>query len=306
LTTPQFLNKPRVYRTEAMVLKAQDYGEADHILTLYTPNLGKLRAIAKGVRRTKSRMAGHLDLFIRSSLLLARGRQLDIVTQAETMESFQHMRSELWRSSYAHYVAELVESFSAEQLANYPLYALIVNTMRRLAVSSSLEMVVRSFEMQLLGVTGYRPQLHWCLNCQTSIEPQANHFSPKLGGVICPSCAFADTAAPAISVDALKIMRNLQTNEGVVLQLSQLGEDVRREVERRLQEYIVYRLESRPRSLRFLERLRHYRCRLCPPQPESLIPPSTRVRPWARYPRVRHRDPHGAGRCFEPAALGSG
>src|SRR5437588_93894 len=107
---------PRVYRTEAIVLRGYDYGEADRILTLYTPNSGKLRAIAKGVRRTKSRMAGHLDLFTRSNMLVARGRQLDIVTQAETIESFRSMRDDLSRVSLAHYVAELVDSFTAEQL----------------------------------------------------------------------------------------------------------------------------------------------------------------------------------------------
>src|SRR5436305_15097079 len=119
---------PRVYRSEGIVLKAYNYGEADHILTLFTPNAGKLRAVAKGVRRTKSRMAGHLDLFTRSSLLVARGRQLDIVTQAETLENFRAMREDLVRLSYGHYVSELLDSFSAEGLANEPLYALTVHT----------------------------------------------------------------------------------------------------------------------------------------------------------------------------------
>src|SRR5436305_9819437 len=117
---------PRVYRSEGIVLKAYNYGEADHILTLFTPNAGKLRAVAKGMRRTKSRMSGHLDLFKRSTLLVARGRQLDLVTQAETIESFSAMREDLWRSTYCHYVAELVDAFSVEVMANYPLYALTV------------------------------------------------------------------------------------------------------------------------------------------------------------------------------------
>lgn len=256
MTQPSSLDRPRVYRTEAVVLKAQDYGEADHILTLFTPHRGKLRAIAKGVRRTKSRMSGHLDLFTRSTLLVARGRQLDIVTQAETVESFGPMRQNLWRSSLAHYVAELVDSFAVEEQANYPLYALTVTTLRRLTVSTALDMVVRAFELQLLGMTGYRPQLHRCLNCEAPIQPQSNHFSPKLGGILCPACAAADTAAPVITVDALKLMRNLQTNENTMLQIAELDEDIQREVERRLHDYIVYRLESRPRSMRFLERLR--------------------------------------------------
>jgi DNA repair protein RecO (recombination protein O) len=247
---------PRVYRTEAIVLKGYNYGEADRILTLFTPNAGKLRAVAKGIRRTKSRMAGHLDLFTRSSLLVARGRQLDIITQAETMESFRPMREDLVRLSYGHYVAELLDSFTAEALANYPLYTLAVTTFRRLAGSSSLDLVVRAFELQLLGFTGYRPQLHRCLNCNAPIEPASNHFSAKMGGVLCPQCGDSDRGAPPISVDALKAMRNLQTNESGMLQLPPLREDIRREVEQRLSEYITYRLEGRPRSVRFLDTLR--------------------------------------------------
>jgi DNA repair protein RecO (recombination protein O) len=201
-------------------------------------------------------MAGHLDLFTRSSLLIAAGRQLDIVTQAETIESFQPMRQDLWRSSYGHYVAELVDSFSAERLANYPVYALTVATFRRLASSPNLSLVVRSFELQLLSMTGFRPQLYRCLSCDGEIEPQINHFSPRMGGVLCPDCAPADSAASPISVNALKLLRNLQTNESTVLQTNSIAEGVQKEVEKRLQEYIEFRLESRPRSIRVLEHLR--------------------------------------------------
>jgi DNA repair protein RecO (recombination protein O) len=250
------MTRARVYRTEAIVLKGYDYGEADRILTLYTPEQGKLRAIAKGVRRIKSRKAGHLDLFTRATLLIARGRQLDVVTQAETRESFQGMRNDLWRSAHAHYVAELVDSFGAEQLKNAALYDLTVTTMRRLATSPRLDLVVRLFEMHLLAMTGYQPQLHRCLKCDSAIEPQINHFSSRMGGILCPDCASADVAATAISVNALKVMRNLQTNESAVLQLTDVSEAVYRELEKRLQEYIVYRLEGRPRSVSFLDRLR--------------------------------------------------
>jgi DNA repair protein RecO (recombination protein O) len=250
------MTTPRIYRTEALVLKSYDYGEADRILTLYTPAHGKLRAIAKGVRRTKSRKAGHLDLFTRSNLLLARGRDLDIITQAESIENFSGMRTDLWRASHAHYVAELTDSFSAEQLANYPLYELTVLALRRLASDQDPVLIIRAFELQLLGLTGYRPQLHRCLHCRELIQPADNRFSPKMGGVLCPSCATIDSAAPVISVNALKVMRNLQTNEDAILRLPSLNRGLHEEVERRMQEYIIHRLESRPRSIAFLDRLR--------------------------------------------------
>lgn len=249
-------DRSRTYRTEALVLKGYNYGEADRILTLFTPHIGKVRSIAKGVRRAKSRKSGHLDLFTRSSLLLARGRELDVVTQAETVETFGGMRTDLWRASQAHYVAELVDRFSAERMPNYPLYSLTVSTFRRLATLNSVDLAVRSFEVQLLQVTGYRPQLRRCVNCDSKVEPVINRFSVKLGGILCPPCSGVDSAAPPIGVDALKALRYLQTNEEVLLRADGVGEDVHRELERRLQEYITYHIESQPRSTGFLDRLR--------------------------------------------------
>lgn len=247
---------PRVYRTEAIVLKAFDLGEADRILTLYTPDTGKLRAVAKGVRRTKSRMSGHLDLFTRSALLLARGRQLDIITQAESIATFPHVRVDLVRAAYASYIAELVDAFTAEGLANRPIYDLAVTTLERLARPGDLDLVVRVFEVQLLGLTGYRPQLHRCLVCEETIAPVGNYFSARLGGVLCPGCRSEDSTAQPITVPVLKTLRNLQTNESAMLDITGLDVEVRREVERRLHEYVMHRLESRPRSLAFLDRLR--------------------------------------------------
>jgi DNA repair protein RecO (recombination protein O) len=250
------MSNERLYRTEGIVLRGLDLGEADRILTLYTPDRGQLRVVAKGIRKTKSRKAGHLDLFTRSSLFVARGRQLDIVTQAETIESFRPIREDLLRSSYCHYAAELLLGFTAENLSNYPAYVLAVTAFRRLATAPDLELVARAFELQLLGITGFRPQLHRCLECGETVKPAANVFSVRLGGVLCPECAGLDRTAVPISTSALKVLRNLQSNEDAMLRVSGLDGEVHEEVERRLQEYIVYRLESRPRSITVLERLR--------------------------------------------------
>lgn len=250
------MKSARLYRTEGLVLRAYDYGEADRILTLYTPQLGKVRAVAKGVRRTKSRISGHVDLLTRSNLLLARGRQLDILTQAETLESFAGLRQDLGRLSYGQYCCELIDSFGMEQQSNYPLYALSVATLRRLATLPDLALATRAFELQLLHVAGYRPQLFRCLQCHEPIQANINHFSCGLGGILCESCSSADRAAPAISISALKLMRNLQSNQETALRVTDVSEETHREVERRIREYIVYRLEARPRSLGVLDRLR--------------------------------------------------
>src|ERR1700694_2435048 len=101
------MRTPRVYSTEAIVLRRTDYGEADRILTLFTPRQGKVRAIAKGARRTNSRPAGHRELFARTQSLLASGRELDIVTQAEARERLDHLRDDLWHATAAWHMAEM-------------------------------------------------------------------------------------------------------------------------------------------------------------------------------------------------------
>src|SRR6476646_11311739 len=123
---------PHVYSTEAICLRRTDFGEADRILTLFTPTYGKVRAVAKGVRRTTSRLAGHLEPFTRTQLLLATGRDLDIVTQAEAKERLDALRQDVGHATGAGYVAELVDRFLEDADPHPRLYTLFVETLRLL------------------------------------------------------------------------------------------------------------------------------------------------------------------------------
>ena len=119
------MSRPRVYKTEAVVLKRTNLGEADNIVTLYTPNLGKIRAVAKGIRRPRSKLCGNLDLLTRSALLLAQGQNLDIVTQCQSIEGFPLVKNDLNRIGCALYIAELLDQFTVEHVENYPVYRLL-------------------------------------------------------------------------------------------------------------------------------------------------------------------------------------
>jgi len=93
--------KPRTYQTEAIIIKKIKLGEADRILTLYTPHLGKIQGVAKGVRRPRSKLAGHLELLTHSQVSLARGRNLDTISGSQTIDSFLPLKSEVWLTSCA-------------------------------------------------------------------------------------------------------------------------------------------------------------------------------------------------------------
>ena len=250
------MTKPRVYKTEAIVLKRTNLGEADSIVTLFTLNLGKIRAVAKGVRRPKSKLGGHLDLLTQSSLLLAHGHNLDIITQSQTMESFASFKQNLQCIGCAMYMAELVDQFTAEQSENYSIYKLLQATLLWLGEARDRELVLRCFEMQLLNCLGYKPELQNCPLCRISLSPKRNYFSSGDGGVLCPECAESKISLYPLTVDALKVLRFITNNDRSTINRLRINADLSQELEQITRGYIRYLLERDLRSVDFLDHLR--------------------------------------------------
>ncbi|MEW6567386.1 MAG: DNA repair protein RecO [Chloroflexota bacterium] len=247
--------RDRLYRTEAVVLRRQDLGEADRLLTLYTPGRGKLRVVAKGVRLPRSRKAGHLELFTRVDLLVARGRELDVVTQAEALQTYDGLRRDLVRFGHAAYAVELVDCFGVEE-ENRPLYRLLTETLERLADGEPPGTVLRFFELRLLELAGYRPQLFSCVSCNAEIRPQAQYFSGRDGGVLCPKCGSGRKQAQPISLAALKVLRHFQRSSYAAAAAVRVGRATQAEVQRLMEEYLTHLLERRLHTPAFLRRLR--------------------------------------------------
>ena len=247
--------RPRVYKTEAVVLKRSNLGEADSIVTLYTPNLGKIRAVAKGIRRPKSKLCGHLDLLTCSTLLIAQGQNLDVVTQCQSIECFPRVKSDLKRIGCALYMAELLDQFAAEQVENYPVYRLLNDDLLWLGEARNPDIVLRHFELQLLSHLGYQPELYYCLSCRSPLQQQRNLFSSSGGGVLCPDCSKVEPVAHPISVDALKVMRFLLESDQASARRLRMSGDLSQEVGQLTRSYIRYVLEREVRSLEFLDHL---------------------------------------------------
>ena len=248
-------SRERVYRTEAVVLRRQEFGEADRLLTVYTPAHGKLRLVAKGIRRANSRKAGHLELFTRVDLLLARGRELDVVTQAEATDPYPGLRDDLLRLGHAAYVVELLDCFAIPE-GNRPLYRLLVETMDRLSQGLEPAPVVRFFELRLLDLVGYRPQLFSCMGCEGEIRPQPQYFSSREGGVLCPECGRGRRGAQPISLSALKVLRHYQRSPFSTAVVARLDPQVHAEIESLMEAYLTYLLERRLNTPGFLQRVR--------------------------------------------------
>jgi len=290
-----------IYDTEGVVLRRTDFGEADRILTIFTPAHGKVRAIAKGVRRTTSRKAGHLELFTRTQLLLATGRELDIVTQAEARERLESLTRDVWRGAAAWYITELIDRFLADADPHPRLYALFIETLRRIATDAPRPpgatapdglassgavaapeqppgqaqlpptiatpnqapgqtgqtasqaqcwLALRYFELRLLDELGYRPNLHQCVNCDTPLRPEENGYSADLGGALCPRCLHLGSRR--VSLNALKILRLLQTTQWSALPRLRVEASLQGEIEAILQTTLRYHLDRDLKSLAFL------------------------------------------------------
>ena len=243
--------RARLYKTEAIVLRSMDLGEADRVLTVLTPRLGKLRVVAKGIRRPRSRIGGGLEPFSDVHLVLAVGRTWDVVTQTALEEPHLGLRNDLRSTASAWYVVELADRFCEERADSHAAFVLLSQVLHALDASSqgiSREVVARWFELHLLDAMGFRPQLTRCLECGALIEPDGNAYSPVAGGIVCPDCAHAALGARPISAGALKVLRHLARS-----QLVEVPVAVARETEHVLHATISAVLERELRSRDFLD-----------------------------------------------------
>jgi DNA repair protein RecO (recombination protein O) len=251
------MTKERLYRTDTIILRRGDFGEADRLLTVFTPDRGKLRLMAKGVRKITSRKAGHVELFMLTDMLIAHGRTWDIVSQAEIVEPYRALREDLDKTSHAYYLAELVDRFTEEHDSNAPLFELLALTLARLSHVDDPFITLRYFELHLLGLTGFQPQLHFCVACEEAIEPvENNYFHFVDGGVLCPQHGQVRPNAELIPLPVLKVLRFLQTESWEQAVKLQLTPTTRQQVETLLLGYITFLLERQLKSVDFLKRLR--------------------------------------------------
>ena len=250
---------PRVYSTPAIVLRQRRLGDADKILTLYTATFGKVDAVVKGVRRTKSRMAGHVEPLTQANIQLAKGKTMDIVTQVEAVESFQVLRDDLERMSRALYACELLDKFTETHEPNFELYRLLLDTLRRLATRDDIDIAVRFYEMALLDAMGYRPELEECVTCRVRLTAITNYWTAAGGGVVCAACRTEETAVRPISANAVKLLRLLQHGRFSDAARVTIDESLGAELERAMLEYVRWVLERDVRSAAFIDTLRKRR-----------------------------------------------
>lgn len=251
-------NRQRSYRTEAIILKRRDFGEADRLLTIMTPAHGKVDVIAKGARKPNSTKTGHVELFTRADILVHRGRDFGIAQQAEMITPFLPLREDLQRGAYANYCAELLDRFTEQgddDLAD--VYDLLGETLQNLCDDEDLRLVIRYYELQLLELVGFRPELNQCVLTYETIQPEDQFFSYSDGGVVSPTAAKHTTSLTPITVNTLKLLRHLQRSSYPQVKSLQVSSLLHQDVERIMLGYITFTLERRLQSVDFIRRVRN-------------------------------------------------
>ncbi len=247
----------RSFRASAVVLRHSDWGEADRILTLYTREQGMVRALAKGARKITSRKAGHLQPFTHITVQLAKGRDLLIITQVETVNAFLPLHDDLMKTGHAAYAIELLLRFSYEdEGANPSIFRLLVETLERLEKEDDAWLSLRYYEMRFLDAVGFRPQLFECVNCGREIRPEDQFFSSLAGGVVCPRCGEGLPNLGKISLETLKYLRHFQRSSYKDASRARPGLEIQKEAETLMQGYFTYLLERELNTPGFLKKVR--------------------------------------------------
>ena len=234
-----------LYRDQGVVLRTTRLGEADKIVTLVTRGHGKVRAVAKGVRKTKSRFGARLEPLTHVSLLLYEGRELDVVNQAETLDHFRAIRDDLDRVGRASSMLEAVDQVAQEREPSPRLYQLLVGGLRALAANDT-PLVLAAFFWKLLSLEGAHPLLDQCATCGATDRLEA--FDIGEGGVLCRGCR----RGVPLSADALDLLRLILGGQ-LADALNRPPSAASVELEHLANRSVEYHLERRLRSLGVLD-----------------------------------------------------
>jgi len=248
-----------ISKTEGIVLKHTNLGEADRILTILTRSNGKIKAIAKGCRKPKSSLLSSSEVFVFSEYVLYKGANFYHISQAVTRETFYNIRKDLLRLSYATYFAELAEAVSDEDIPSERLFLLLAKTLFYLSRENiPTGLLSLGYQLKLMDISGYRPSLSRCVVCRKSSENYSS-FSIELGGIVCRNCNTDEYIIKNSgevfrisqgTIEALKFLLDIEISR---LNTKKIDNTIFNEIERITRSFIQSHLDRKFKSLDFLD-----------------------------------------------------
>ena len=247
-------------KTQAIVIRTFPLQEFHKIITFYTPDFGKVKAVAYGVKSPKSRLSGSLELLNHGTLLFQHreNRELQNITDFNLIDGFDAIRSDFTRITYGCYFAELVDSIASEGVASPEIFNLLHTTYQLLTHTDDVPLLARAFEIKFLDCAGYGPELSQCVHCGSAVTGRTTAgfgiaFSVRYGGVLCGACKNRDGAAFTIALGSCELLKVLRRSEGERFNRIRASTRNHQELKRLLGSFIEYHTERSLKSLKFIE-----------------------------------------------------
>lgn len=242
------------YKTEGIILRRSNFGEADRILTVYTENYGKLRAIAKAVRRPTAKLAGSLELFYRSKLRLAQGKNLDIIIESQPINLYRKIGEDLDRYHLVSYLAELVDKTIQEEQNHPGIYKLLVECLDFIdKKGAGNPMIAQYFLLRLLAELGYTPQVEVCTAQHESLLAGRNFWSSSQGGVVCAHHRGQAWRAAPIRDNTVKLIRLMLKRSISQITQIEIPRQIQDETRRIIDDFFNYHFDINLKSERYVK-----------------------------------------------------
>jgi DNA repair protein RecO (recombination protein O) len=242
----------KLIRTQGVVLRYVNRNEADRILTVLSPKLGKITVLARGCRKPKSKFLAFSQLFCYGDLILQPYREIFILNQAEVLNSHFDIRNDVIRLSYAVYMANLTEETATSGESNFPLFKLLLNGLAFISYADrDPGDLVLIYELKLLSLIGYRPSLESCIICGDDFSGRLQ-FNLENGGIACGKCSAAGYAGISVSSDTIKTMDTILNTDYKNSAVIPISPQVKEEMNRILPVYIEQKLQVLIKSRNFI------------------------------------------------------
>ena len=247
-------------KTQAIVIRTFPLKEFHKIITFYTPDFGKVKVVAHGVKSPKSKLGGSLELLNHGTLIFQHreNRELQNITDFSLINGFDAIRSDFTRITYGCYFAELVDSIASEGLASPEIFDLLRTTYQFLMHADDVPLLARGFEIKFLDCAGYGPELSRCVHCGSEAKGTTSDrfgiaFSVRYGGVLCGDCKNRDGAAATIASGSCELLKMLRRSEWERFNRIRASARNHQELKRVLGNFIEYHTERSLKSLKFIE-----------------------------------------------------
>lgn len=243
----------KLYKSKGIVLKTSKLGEADKIITILSPKNGKIQAVAKGIRKTKSKFGARLEPFTYVNLLLYEGKSLDIITQVEIITSFKQIRNDLDKVTRGGVMLELINKSTQMGEKAERIFYLLLNSLKQLARTNNYELFLAAFQIELMSILGYRLYLENCISCGKDIPQEEIYLSFGEGGIICNKCKEEKMQSISISKKCLNLIKRINTTDCDQWYNLSASEQTLSEISEISQLYVDYYLEAPLKSRHLLK-----------------------------------------------------